>query len=307
MIESTAQAFLDHMLVERGASEHTLGGYRRDLTRYRAYLDQIGRDALEQVTVADIEAFLEQLRRGTDEVKPMAASSIARTLSTVRGLHKFAVAEGHARDDVASRVRAPKTPGRLPKALSIDEVSKLIDSVPTGEQAEVADLRDRALVELLYSTGARVSEVTDLNIDDLSRDDGLVLLHGKGGKDRLVPVGRPAMAAVDAWLVRGRPTCVRQNSPPSLLLNSLGRRLSRQSAGNILADLGKRAGLMAASSPHVLRHSFATHLLEGGADIRVVQELLGHSSVTTTQIYTKVTAETLRSVWGQAHPRADVQ
>lgn len=307
MIEQTSRAFLDHMLVERGASEHTLGGYRRDLDRYRTYLGQIGRTHLEQVTATDIEAYLEQLRRGTDEVKPMAASSVSRMLSTVRGLHKFAASEGQVLDDVASRVRAPKTPGRLPKALSIGEVQKLIDTVPTGEQAEVSDLRDRALVELLYSTGARVSEVTELNIDDLDRDDGLVLLHGKGGKDRLVPVGGPAMDAVDAWLVRGRPTCVRPKSPHSLLLNSLGRRLSRQSAGNILADLGKRAGLTGASSPHVLRHSFATHLLEGGADIRVVQELLGHSSVATTQVYTKVTAETLRTVWGQAHPRADVQ
>ena len=169
----------------------------------------------------------------------------------------------------------------------------------------MTDLRNRALVEFLYSTGARVSEVTGLDIDDVDRETNLVLLRGKGGKERIVPVGSPAMAALDAWLTRGRPSWVRTNSGPALFINSLGRRLSRQSAGNALAELGERAGLSVKISPHTLRHSFGTHLIEGGADVRVVQELLGHASVTTTQIYTMITAENMRRVWAGAHPRAE--
>ncbi|MBV7295522.1 site-specific tyrosine recombinase XerD [Corynebacterium sp. TAE3-ERU12] len=299
-------AFLGHMAVERGASGNTLAAYRRDVRRYLNYLNSVGRSSLGEVTAVDISAFLEQLRRGDAEAgqAPLAATSVARVLSTVRGMHRFAVGEGDIADDVAARVQPPKAPQRLPKALTIAEVEKLIDAVPTGESAAISDIRDAALVELLYSTGARVSEVTALDIDDLDRVDGLVLLRGKGGKERLVPVGTPALRAVEAWLVRGRPNLVRAGSPPALLLNNRGGRLSRQSAGNTLAELGTRCGLDGRTSPHALRHSFATHLLEGGADIRVVQELLGHASVTTTQIYTKVTADSLRKAWLQAHPRA---
>lgn len=305
-LRELAGAFLDQLTVERGASRHTLAGYRRDLDRYLGFLDRLGRADIAAVTTADVEAFLEDLRRGDPEAgrAPLAASSVVRVLSALRGLHRFAAAEGAAADDPAARVRPPKTPGRLPKALSLAEVERLLAAIPDGEAAGVADLRDRALVELLYSTGARVSELCDLDVDDLDRADGLVLLRGKGGRERLVPVGRPALAAAEAWLVRGRPALARAGSPPALLLNRLGRRLSRQSAGNALAAIGGRAGLPGRVSPHALRHSFATHLLEGGADIRTVQELLGHASVTTTQIYTRVTAENLRRVWAGAHPRA---
>lgn len=301
-----AAAFEDHLAVERGASANTLGAYRRDLAKYLGFLGSLGRTDLRQVTEGDVGEFVAHLSRGDAETgaAPMAASSVSRALSAVRGLHKFALGEGAVDVDVAAQVRPPKQGSPLPKALRVEEVTALIDSIPVGEAAELADVRDRALVELLYSTGARVSEVTGLDIDDLDRSERLVLLRGKGGKERIVPVGRPAIEAVDAWLVRGRPAWARANSGPALLLNSLGRRLSRQSAGNILAAVAERAGLAGRVSPHTLRHSFATHLLEGGVDVRSVQELLGHASVTTTQIYTMVTADNLRKVWAGAHPRA---
>ncbi|MEJ5919939.1 MULTISPECIES: site-specific tyrosine recombinase XerD [unclassified Corynebacterium] len=303
---ATAGAYFDYLAVEKGVSENTLGSYRRDLAKYDAYLRGIRRQDLREVTELDITEFLAYLAKGDEarDVKPMAASSVTRTLSAVRGLHKFALGEGDVDVDVAARVNPPKQPSRLPKALRIDEVETLIDSIPAGDVATVSDIRDKALVELLYSTGARVSEVVGLDIDDIDREQHLVLLRGKGGKERIVPVGGLAMEAVDAWLIRGRPAWVRMNSGPALFLNSLGRRLSRQSCGNILSELAGRAGLAGRVSPHTLRHSFATHLMEGGADVRVVQELLGHSSVTTTQIYTMVTADNLRRVWAGAHPRA---
>ncbi|WP_448850686.1 site-specific tyrosine recombinase XerD [Corynebacterium sp. 335C] len=304
---AAVRGFLDHMAVERGASGNTLGGYRRDLERYLEFLAGLGRDDIADVTSVDVSAFVEQLRRGDPDAgrAPMAASSVSRALSSVRGLHRFAVGEGLAADDAASRVRPPKSGERLPKALTVEEVESLIAAIPDGEAATPADLRLRALVELLYSTGARVSEVCGLDVDDVDARESLVLLRGKGGKERIVPVGRPALDAVGAWLVRGRPGAARAGSPPALLLNTLGRRLSRQSAGNMLGELAGRAGLANRVSPHTLRHSFATHLLEGGADVRVVQELLGHSSVTTTQIYTAVTADGLRRAWAGAHPRAE--
>jgi integrase/recombinase XerD len=224
----------------------------------------------------------------------------------VRGLHRFAAAEGLAALDVAHAVKPP-TPGRrLPKSLTVDEVLALLagaggDSASDGPLA----LRNRALLELLYSTGSRISEAVGLDIDDVDARDRSVLLRGKGGKQRLVPVGRPAVAALDAYLVRGRPDLARRGRGiPAVFLNARGGRLSRQSAWQVLRDAAERAGITAQVSPHTLRHSFATHLLEGGADVRVVQELLGHASVTTTQIYTLVTVHALREVWAGAHPRA---
>ena len=314
VVDAQVAAYLNFLAVEKGVSANTLGSYRRDLAKYLDYLKQAGlvknqpgTRALDAVTEQDITAFIAYLAEGDKESgrPPLAASSVTRTLSAVRGLHKFLVGEGELDVDVAARVALPKQPQRFPKALSQEDVVKLIEAVPSGEQASVTDLRDRALVEFLYSTGARVSEVTSLDIDDIDREHNLVLLRGKGGKERLVPVGSPAMAALEVWLVRGRPAWVRANSGPALFLNSLGRRLSRQSAGNMLAELGVRAGIGKKISPHTLRHSFGTHLIEGGADVRVVQELLGHASVTTTQIYTMITADNLRRVWAGAHPRAE--
>ncbi|MCV7080228.1 site-specific tyrosine recombinase XerD, partial [Mycolicibacterium insubricum] len=221
-------------------------------------------------------------------------------------LHRFAAAEGIAPVDVARAVKPPTPSRRLPKSLTVDQVLALLEAAGGDGAAETPlSLRNRALLELLYSTGARISEAVGLDIDDVDTEARAVLLRGKGGKQRLVPIGRPAVTAVDNYLVRGRPElAVRGRGIPALFLNARGGRLSRQSAWQVLSDAAERAGIETAVSPHTMRHSFATHLLEGGADVRVVQELLGHASVTTTQIYTMVTVHALREVWATAHPRA---
>ena len=252
------------------------------------------------MTRAHVEAYLAQLR-GT-----MAASSASRALIVARGLHKFAVAEGVIGVDVASEVSPPSPGQHLPDTLSIADVDRLISAVPEGEYATPVDLRDRALLEMLYGTGARISEIVALTVDDatgLDDSDGILRVRGKGDKERLVPVGSAARRAVEDYLVRARPVLSRGQSH-ALFLNTRGGALSRQSAWAVLKQAAERAGIDASISPHTLRHSFATHLLEGGADVRTVQELLGHSSVTTTQIYTHVTADNLREVWRTAHPRA---
>lgn len=253
--------------------------------------------SLDTVSEAHVSAFLAVLRSGTDEHPPLAASSAARALVAVRGLHKFAVREGLVALDPAREVKPPAAPRRLPKALPVDDVLRLLET-PSG-------LRERALLEVLYSTGARISEAVGLDLDDIDATERTVLLDGKGGKQRLVPIGRPALDALDAYLVRTRPAlATRGRGSPAVFLNKRGGRLSRQSAWQTLKVAAEQAGLTASVSPHTLRHSFATHLLEGGADVRVVQELLGHASVTTTQIYTLVTVNTLREVYATAHPRA---
>ncbi|MCX4098290.1 site-specific tyrosine recombinase XerD [Nocardia sp. alder85J] len=306
MLARQIGAYLDHMTVERGAARNTLSAYRRDLDRYREFLTQRGIGGLAEVHEADIADFMVSLRAGEYGYPPLAASSAARALVAVRGLHRFAAAEGLAAADVAHPVKPPTPARRLPKALPYDQISRLLDAAGGGVAGSgPRGLRDRAMLELLYSTGARISEVVGLDVDDLDAADRAVLLHGKGGKQRMVPVGRPALAAVDAYLVRGRPMLsARGLGNPALFLNVRGGRLSRQSAWQVLQDAAGRAGIAAAVSPHTLRHSFATHLLDGGADVRVVQELLGHASVTTTQIYTLVTVNTLHEVWATAHPRA---
>jgi integrase/recombinase XerD len=248
-----------------------------------------------------VSEFLAVLREGDADTPPLAASSAARALVAVRGLHKFAVREGLVGTDPAREVRPPSTPRRLPKALPVDDVLRLLDTPGDG----ASPLRDRALLEVLYSTGARISEAVGLDLDDVDSRERTVLLDGKGGKQRLVPIGRPALAALDAYLVRARPDLARHGrGTPAVFLNARGGRLSRQSAWHVLKVAAERAGITADVSPHTLRHSFATHLIEGGADVRVVQELLGHASVTTTQIYTLVTVNTLREVYATAHPRA---
>ncbi|OLF11844.1 site-specific tyrosine recombinase XerD [Actinophytocola xanthii] len=295
-------AYLDHLAVERGTSANTLDGYTRDLRRYARHLTACGVRELTGVGEAHVAAFLAVLREGDRDHPPLAASSTARALVAVRGLHRFAVREGLVELDPAREVRPPATPRRLPKALPVDDVLRLLDT-PAAEGA--GPLRDRALLELLYSTGARISEAVGLDLDDVDARERTVLLDGKGGKQRLVPIGRPALDALDAYLVRARPgLAVRGRGTPAVFLNLRGGRLSRQSAWQALKVAAERAGIAASVSPHTLRHSFATHLLEGGADVRVVQELLGHASVTTTQIYTLVTVNTLREVYATAHPRA---
>ena len=258
---------------------------------------------LADVRENDLTDFLAQLRRGDDEHPPLAASSAARTVIAVRGLHRFAAREGLTVDDPGRAVRPPAAPRRLPKAITVDEVTRVLEAA--GFDQTPPALRDRALLELLYGTGARISEAVGLDVDDLDLDRKAVLLRGKGGKQRLVPVGSWAVSALEAYLVRGRPDLVRAGrGTAAVFCNVRGGRLSRQGAWAVLKRAVERSGVTAAVSPHTLRHSFATHLLDGGADVRVVQELLGHASVTTTQIYTLVTVERLREVYAQAHPRA---
>lgn len=297
------QRYLDHLTVEKGSAPNTVASYRRDLVRYTGFLAGRGLRFLSDVSESDVREFLVALRKGDPdrELPALADSSVARTLVATRGFHKFAAAEGIVSEDVAHGVTPPKAPRRLPKALSVDEVLAILQA--SGEPEHPRALRDRAMLELLYSCGARISEVTALDVDDLDLEHRAVVLRGKGGKERVVPVGRPAIAAVEAYLVRGRPALIKRGTP-ALFLNVRGGRLSRQSAWQVLADAAARAGVDKGVSPHTLRHSFATHLLDGGADVRVVQELLGHSSVTTTQVYTLVTVNTMREVYATAHPRA---
>lgn len=305
-VEQAIRAYLDHLAVERGLAPNTLSSYRRDLSRYRAFLAEQGVDDLGEVGEATVTAFLVRLREGDADHPPLGASSAARAVVAVRGLHRFAVADGLTASDPAAAVRPPAPAKRLPKALPLSDVEAIIDAA--GAEDTPLALRDRALLELLYGTGARISEVVGLDVDDVSGlleddDDATLLLDGKGGKQRLVPVGTFAREAVAAYLVRGRPALVAA-SGPALFLNARGGRLSRQSAWAVLVKAADRAGVTREVSPHTLRHSFATHLLDGGADVRVVQELLGHASVTTTQVYTLVTVDNLREVFATAHPRA---
>ncbi|MDT5048050.1 MAG: integrase/recombinase XerD [Mycobacterium sp.] len=307
-LDDQLQGYLDHLTIERGVAVNTLSSYRRDLRRYAEHLAERGIDDLAKVTETDVSEFLVSLRRGDPDTKvmPLSAVSAARAVVAVRGLHRFATSEGLTGIDVAREVKPPTPSRRLPKSLTIDDVLALLDGAGGDSEADgPLTLRNRALLELLYSTGARISEAVGLDVNDIDTHDRSVLLRGKGGKQRLVPIGRPAVTALDAYLVRGRPDLARRGRGTSaIFLNARGGRLSRQSAWQVLQDSAERAGIKAAVSPHVLRHSFATHLLDGGADVRVVQELLGHASVTTTQIYTMVTVNALREVWAGAHPRA---
>lgn len=304
-IDEDVADWLAQVRVERGASAHTVSAYRRDITRYAADLHKHGISSLSAVTGRDVEEHLAGLRSGAITGVPLAPSSVARARAAIRGLHLFAVKEGIASSDPTQGIEGPKSAQILPKALTIDEVGLLLDATHVGDRA--VDLRDAALLELLYATGARVSEVVDLDVDDvdLDADFPVVRLFGKGRKERLVPVGRPARSALEAYSVRARPLLAQSGTgTPALFLNTRGRRMSRQSAWESIQRAADAANLSAHVSPHTLRHSFATHLLEGGASVRDVQELLGHASVQTTQIYTRVSALTLREVYRTAHPRA---
>jgi len=286
--------YLRHVAIEKGRSPNTVAAYRRDLEAM-----------LEAGTAFEPAALAAYVRGLRERPEPLAASSIARTISSIRGFMGFLVDEGLLDSDPAADLVAPKQPARLPKALTIEQVERLLAATDGDEPAA---LRDKALIELLYATGARISEAVALNVDDLLGDAGtteVVRLFGKGGKQRIVPVGSYARAALDAYLVRSRPVLSpRGRSTPALFLGMRGARLSRQNAWLLLRSAAERAQLDLEISPHSMRHSFATHLLQGGADVRVVQELLGHASVATTQIYTRVTADALRDVYIGAHPRA---
>jgi integrase/recombinase XerD len=297
-LAAAVDRYLRHVAIERGLSGNTLQAYRRDLGGYADFLLQRGIEDAAAARAEDVTAFAASLR--TREV-PLAASSVARMLSSVRGLHRFLLEEGLVTEDVAVDARPPKLPMRLPKAISIDQMGALLAATDGDEPTA---LRDKALLELLYATGARVSEAVALNVDDVI-DGDVVRLLGKGGKQRIVPVGSYARSAIAAYLVRARPTLSsRGTATPALFLGARGGRLSRQHAFLIIRAAAERAQLGLEISPHTFRHSFATHLLQGGADVRVVQELLGHASVATTQLYTMVTADALRDVYQSSHPRA---
>ncbi|MCS5720226.1 site-specific tyrosine recombinase XerD [Herbiconiux sp. CPCC 205763] len=298
-INRAIDGFLRHITIERGLAANTVAAYRRDLGRYADWLRSRGIDDVAVVAEADISAFTQAARTASET--ELSASSIARILSSVRSFHRYLAEEGLVDTDAAREVKPPKLALRLPKAISIEQMDRLLTA--TGGDDPVS-LRDRALLELLYATGARISEVVDLNVDDV-QDGDIVRVTGKGSKQRIVPVGRYARAALDAYLVRVRPVfSVRGPSTPALFLGIRGQRLSRQAAWLVIQTAADRAKLETHISPHTFRHSFATHLLQGGADVRVVQDLLGHSSVTTTQLYTHVTADTLIDMYQTAHPRA---
>jgi integrase/recombinase XerD len=313
-LQRAVRTYLDHLSVERGVAANTLTSYRRDLRRYLGHLEGLGLDDLDAVTEETVSGFLMQLREGDANHPPLSSTSAARTLVAVRGFHRFSLADGLAATDPARGVKPPTPAKRLPKALPLADVEAILEAA--GAAGTSLALRDRALLEVLYGTGARISEAVGLDVSDVAtlregRDDAdvsTVLLRGKGGKERLVPIGSYAREALDAYLVRARPELVSASPTDSgrgaLFLNSRGGRLSRQSAWSILVKAAERAGVTKDVSPHTLRHSFATHLLDGGADVRVVQELLGHASVTTTQIYTLVTVDSLREVYAASHPRA---
>jgi integrase/recombinase XerD len=310
-LERVVTGYLDHLTVERGLAANTITSYRRDLRRYLGYLGAAGVRGLPEVAESDVSGFLAALRAGDDDHPPLSATSAARAVVAVRGLHRFALLDGLVSDDVAHEVRPPTPARRLPKAVPVETVVALIEAAGSVEGPR--GLRDRALLELLYGTGARISEAVGLAVDDIDRGQAAVRLAGKGGKERVVPVGSYALRAVEDYLVGARPALATGSRGGvrggALFLNVRGGALSRQSAWSILRAAAERAGEAhgvdpTEISPHTLRHSFATHLLDGGADVRVVQELLGHASVTTTQVYTLVTVDRLREVYATSHPRA---
>jgi integrase/recombinase XerD len=305
-VQANIDSYLRHLTIERGMAKNTLLAYRRDLTRYHVFLVSHQIESANQITELLIRDFTQRLV--TD--KGMVATSVARILAAVRGFHKFMLFEGICENDVAAQVKPPKAPRRLPKAISVAEIERLLkasgpepDDI-SGVGADLVRVRDRAILELLYATGARVSELVNIDLDDLI-DPEIIRLFGKGSKERIVPVGSYAQNAVQAYIVRVRPSLARlAKGTPALFLNQRGSRLSRQSVWQIISDAAVAAKIEHEVSPHTFRHSFATHLLEGGADVRVVQELLGHASVSTTQIYTLVTVDALREIYATAHPRA---
>lgn len=302
------RAFFTHLQVERGLSPHTLEAYTRDVTRYLAWLE--ARDlTLTQVTTRNISEHIAHLREGSDTTRALAPSSTARALASIKAFHRFLDEEGATdKGDPSALVTGPTGPQELPRVLSVAEVTALITASRgpfTGPYAVQRAARNGALTEFLYGTGARVSEAIGVDLDDLDLEQEQVLLRGKGRKARVVPLGSYACRALGEYLVRARPTfAARGQGSPALFLGHRGGRLTRQAVFSLLADAAEAAKLRTHVSPHVLRHSYATHLLEGGADVRTVQELLGHASVTTTQRYTHVSVQALREAHALAHPRA---
>jgi integrase/recombinase XerD len=292
--------YLDHLRAERGLAGNTVDAYRRDLELYARYLDEVGIEDPREVAVDDIEAFVGWLRsRPSASGRPYAASSVARIVVAVRGFHRFLAREGLVEADASASIGTPRARRSLPKALSVEQIDRLLGA-PVGDDPRA--LRDRAMLELLYGAGLRITELTSLDVDDLDEMERLARVRGKGDKERLVPYGEVAGRALDRWLVSGRPALGPQT--PALFVNARGGRLSRQGVWKIVRHHAERVELGAQVSPHTLRHSFATHMLHGGAKLRDVQKLLGHANISTTQVYTQVTRDHLREAYNEAHPRA---
>ena len=304
--ENAVQSFIDHLTIERGLSLNSISAYRRDLTKFGRFLAENSLDfeKLTEVEITNFEVWLKQAQ--------LSINSINRNISALKSFYKYAAQEFTTSNPV-SAVASSKVPRRLPKALTIKEVTSLIDA--TKREGDPISLRDHAIVELLYGTGARVSEIVGIDVNDFAQGEvegnpiTTLKLRGKGSKERIVPLGSFAKLAVDEYLVRIRPNLLTKSksarAETALFLNQRGSRLSRQSAWQVISDAADAIGLSGKVSPHVFRHSYATHLLDGGADIRAVQELLGHASVTTTQIYTLITIDKVREAYATAHPRAN--
>jgi integrase/recombinase XerD len=302
VVASQIDRFIDHLTVERGLSPNTLGAYRRDLRRYARFLSRRGIGDAAEADASIVSAFVADVSASThDDGRPYRATSVVRALSSVRSFHRFLLRETDTADDPTDGVVRPRVPRSLPRPLSVEDVTRLL-AAPRPTDAK--GLRDRALLETMYGAGLRVSEVVGLDADDVDLEDGSVRVLGKGGKERDVPLGRYARDAIGAYLARARPSLATSRTRSALFLNMRGGRLSRQACWIAIREYAGAAGIVARVTPHSLRHSFATHLLDGGADVRVVQELLGHASVATTQVYTLVTREHLREAYFTAHPRA---
>jgi len=299
-MESTIHVFLSYMRVERGLAQNTILAYGRDLRRFAEFLRKRQKLRMEDATREDVVDFLSGLYK-----EKLDSRSVARYLVSLRGIYKFGMMEGTVNKDPTENLESPKIRSSLPTYLRVDEVDKLLQA---PNLATPYGLRDRAMLEVLYSTGLRVSELLNLRISDIDMRVGCVRCIGKGDKERLVPIGRKAIEAVEQYLAQGRPKFARPSSPPPhnqvLFLTRIGRRLSRVGIWKILHDYGMRLGLRGRLTPHKLRHSFATHLLEGGADLRSVQLMLGHADIATTQIYTHVVEERLKQIYKAHHPRA---
>lgn len=304
--DQALRQFLDHLTIERGLSKNSLSAYERDLLKYSEFLTESGNDfeSLSEVEIVAFEVWL--------KARNLSISSVNRNISALKSFYKYLAQEFSTPNPVAA-IASSKVPRRLPKALTIKEITALIDA--TKHEGDPISMRDHAIIELLYGTGARVSEIVGIDMSDFSTSDAegnsvtVLKLRGKGSKERMVPVGSFAKAALDEYLVRVRPNLLAKSKSArvetALFLNQRGTRLSRQSAWQMISDAADATGLTGKVSPHVFRHSYATHLLDGGADIRVVQELLGHASVTTTQIYTLITIDKVREAYSTAHPRAN--
>lgn len=295
-MEQMVDTFLLHLKVERGLAKNTLDSYRRDLSKFLGFLRRNNITALRDVDRPQIMSFLEDLHK-----QRRAAATISRNLAAIRSFYSFLVQENLSAANPSAELDAPKIPKRLPNVMTVAQVAILMEQ---PDASSPAGLRDKAMLELLYATGIRVSELVDLNLIDVNLEMGFLRCLGKGSKERIVPMGRTAVEAVDAYLLRGRVKLGRKKEQGAVFLNVHGGRLTRQGFWKILKKYVRQAGFEGDITPHTLRHSFATHLLENGADLRAVQEMLGHSDISTTQIYTQVTAIHLRDVYQQAHPRA---